>query len=121
MEAQLGNELAARQIFRQGLGSCPRDAPLYMEAALLEARAGNASAARALFQKGQASSSRPHPPLLAAWKLLEQEQGNDAEVERLDREIERARSDEARRHSRDAGGGTGVDFLVQYSGPDVEA
>ncbi len=101
MEAQIGNELAARSVFRQGLGACPKDAPLYLEAALLESRAGNARSARNLFQKGAACSGRPHVPLLTAWQLLEQEQGNLEEVQRLQGELERARGDEARRYGRE--------------------
>ena len=40
-------------------------------------------------------------PLLTAWQLLEEEQGNVEEVRRLEAEVERARGDEARRYGRE--------------------
>eukprot|EP00882_Tetradesmus_deserticola_P021804 GHRQ01023606.1.p1 GENE.GHRQ01023606.1~~GHRQ01023606.1.p1 ORF type:complete len:108 (+),score=20.43 GHRQ01023606.1:360-683(+) len=76
---------AARRLYEQATTYCPRNAPLWMEWAMLEwDAAGNAGRARQLFQAGaEVPPSYQHPPLYQAWAEREAASGDVARAQQL--------------------------------------
>jgi hypothetical protein len=98
-----GDYGGARAVFRRATATCPKNAPLWMEWALMEWEVGDLQQAAALFEQGsKVPRSYQHPPLYDAWARLEAERGQAQRAAEL-----QARYQQAERDKRGGAAGAG--------------
>ena len=84
MEANEGDDAAARDLFARGVAAFPRAATLWLERGLFEGSVGDVDAARAALESGAALTPR-YPPVFEALAQLEWAEGNEVRAEEVAR------------------------------------
>ena len=84
MEANEGDDAAARDLFAKGVAAFPRAATLWLERGLFEGSVGDVDAARAALESGAALTPR-YPPVFEALAQLEWAEGNEVRAEEVAR------------------------------------
>jgi thioredoxin-like negative regulator of GroEL len=108
MKWKAGDFEGARPVFQRATQTCPKNAPLWMEWALMEWEAGALEEAARLFEAGsKVPRSYQHPPLYDAWARLEAQAGRGERAAELQDRYLQAERDKRGGAAAAGGGGAG--------------